>query len=344
MYVNAPSILAGLLSMAQAGFSVMVVVAAARAVRVAVRARTAEERDAAETEQLRPTLPAAGLLIVTLASWPLLIGVLDSYVGEWPSTMCIQGITQIGERSLSAVRHLPMLLDVLFVTKPLVILSAAAWIVAHSVSRRAPGRPGILGPLLLLGLGVLAALDAAVEVTYLAIPKEDDVLSTGCCMTVPVSLRSAGQSWLETLAPELGAGTSIALLAASLVALAGVLLVAARRPADGLPLTRLAWAGVLSAAAAVAFLAQHVAIAVVSPAVHGVASHRCGWCVVERTTWGGLSMGMLALALGSSLMAALAAHLEPLETRGRTRISAQLARLALAGLLFAAILAGCELV
>jgi len=338
MYVNAPSVVAAFLAVAQALFAFMVVSAAFHSVRMAMRARTAEELDAAETEQLRPALPAVGLFVVAFASWPLLMAVLDSYVSEWPTTMCIQGVTHIGQRSLSVVRHLPLMLDVLFVTKPLLLFCAAAWIVAHSIARRAPGRPGMLGPVLLLGLGALAALDAVVELSYLGIPKEDDVLSTGCCMTVPATLRSAGRSWLEAAAPSLGAETSIVLLVAALIAMAAALVPAALRPLDRAPLRPLVWAGVVAAASGVAVIAQHVVIAVVSPAVHGVASHRCGWCVVERTTFGGAAMGLVAVALGSSLLAAFAALLERRDAAGEARMSRRLARIALSALVAATVL------
>jgi len=344
MYVNAPSIVAALLSVAQAGFALMVVLAAARAVRVATRARTSEERDLAETERLRPAVPAAGLLVAALASWPLLIGVLDSYVGEWPTTMCIQGITQIGGRSQSAVRHLPLLLDVLFVTKPLLLFSAAAWIVAHGVSRRAPGRPGAHGPWLLLGLGTIAIVDAAAELAYLSIPKEDDVLATGCCMTTPAAMRSSGSSWLEGTFPSLGADESVVLLVGALIVLAAALTRAARRPVDRSPHPFAAWTRVLVVASVVGLLAQHVAIAVVSPAVHRVASHRCGWCVVERTTFGGSALGLLVLALGSCALAAFAALLERRNAAGGSPVTRRLARIALVGLLLAAILAALDAV
>jgi len=344
MQINAPSIVAGVLALAQGALAVMVIAAAVGALRALRSARSADERDFAETERLRPVVPAVGVLIVAAASWPLLIGVLDSYVGEWPGTICIQGITRIGERSVGAARYLPVLLDVLLVTKPLLLLAAAAWVVTHAVTRRVPGRPGALGPALLLGLGTFAAIDALAELTYLAIPKQDDILATGCCVGVPAAYRSAGSSWLEQVLPSLGNETAVTLLIGAGCLLIALLLPPACRGATGRPLSGAAWTAILGIAAALGVLAQHVVIAVVSPAVHGVASHRCGWCVLERTTFGGPAIGALAVGLGLTALAALAASLERRAPDAAPYTSRGLARVAVVGLVVAGVLAALDAV
>ncbi len=344
MLINAPSIVAGGLALLQCVLAITVSVHAVGALRLATRARNAEERDAAETARLRPVVAAVGVLVVAAASWPLLIAVLDSHVGEWPGTICIQGVTRIGERSLGSARFLPLLLDTILVTKPLLLLAAAAWVAAHAILRRAPGRSGTLGPWLLLGLGTLAAVDAVAELTYLVIPKEDDILATGCCLVAPSAFRRAGSSWLESVIPTFGAENAVVAMIVAGSLLVAALVPAACRRSSLPPLPGGVWAGVLGAGALFAILAQHVTIAVVSPAVHGIASHRCGWCVLERTTFGGLALAALAVGLGTTVVAAFAARTERYSGVADSKTSRRLARFALTGLMVAAVLAALDVI
>src|SRR5262245_21841028 len=52
-------------------------------------------------------LSAGLLLLLGLASWPLLYLLLQSYVPEWPDVMCIYGVTRVGAGSVGASRFLP---------------------------------------------------------------------------------------------------------------------------------------------------------------------------------------------------------------------------------------------
>jgi hypothetical protein len=122
------------------------------------------------------------LLWLNLLSWPILYLLLQSYVPEWPGVMCIYGVTRIGAGTAGAARFLPPLLTVLQGVKPALVFLSGAWFVLYVVSRgtrTAPLTGRIL--LVLVVLGVLAVSDAAAEITYLAIPKKEVVVSGGCC-------------------------------------------------------------------------------------------------------------------------------------------------------------------
>lgn len=330
MILNAPSVAAGFLTLVQAGVAASVTWRSAAAMRAVRRARTPEELDAAEIGVLRPALQAVALAGVVLASWALLIEVLSSYVPTWPSVVCIEGVTRIGTGTVGAARHLPWLLDVLFTTKPSLVLLGGAWCVAHSVLRRAGARPGRLGPALLLGLGALGLLDAVAEAAYLAIPKEERFLSSGCCLVTSLVLADPERSWLEHVVGEIPALPVIVTLGAAWFVQVSALAVMSRRRADDRPPSPAVVATALAAVVVVSVAAQHVYVAVVSPRVTGISTHRCGWCVLEKAPLGGLAAGLLAVGCATLVLAAFAAFLERRRSGAGAAVSRGGARLALA--------------
>src|SRR5262249_17894985 len=87
-----------------------------------------------------------------------------------------------GAGSEGISRFLPGLLKTLEVTKPALVFASGAWFVLYLANRRTQTGP-LLGRILmvLVAVGVLAELDSVVEAAYLAIPKKEEWLSTGCC-------------------------------------------------------------------------------------------------------------------------------------------------------------------
>jgi hypothetical protein len=122
------------------------------------------------------------ILGLNLVSWPLFYCLLQSYVPEWPGTMCVYGVTQIGAGSLGPARFLPPLLKFLEATKPALVFVSGAWLVLYRINRRTGTAP-LVGRILLavVVLGILAVVDSLAEATYLAIPKKETFLSGGCC-------------------------------------------------------------------------------------------------------------------------------------------------------------------
>jgi hypothetical protein len=123
------------------------------------------------------------LLILNVLSWPILFLLLQSYVSQWPSVMCIYGVTRIGSGSVGSSRFLPPLLMVLQIAKPLLIFLSGTWFALYIVNRRTATAP-LTGRVLciLMAASSLAVIDAAAELTYLIIPKKEQFLSSGCCM------------------------------------------------------------------------------------------------------------------------------------------------------------------
>ena len=129
-------------------------------------------------------------LIVTVVGWPLLYLLLQSYVPRWPGVMCIYGVLRIGSESDGAAGWLPTFLSMLQFTKPLGVLLAGAWFELYRLDRATTHSPlarRVVGLLVLTS--ALTVVDAAVELSYLAIPKQDESLSVGCCTAPADSAR-----------------------------------------------------------------------------------------------------------------------------------------------------------
>ena len=120
---------------------------------------------------------SAVLLILNIASWPLLYLVLQSFIPDWPQVMCIYGIMQIGRESEGVSRFLPGLITALQFAKPALVFISGAWFVLYLVNRQSTTAP-LTGRLLvmLIILGLLSVGDALMEGAYLAIPKTEGFL------------------------------------------------------------------------------------------------------------------------------------------------------------------------
>jgi hypothetical protein len=148
-------------------------------------------------------LAAVSLLVLNVASWPLLYLLLQSYVPQWPGVMCIYGVTRVGAGSLGPSRFLPGLLTALQVTKPALVFLTGAWFVLYLVNRRTATGP--LMPRVLLGVvlvGLLVAADAGLEGAYLFIPKQEEFLSSGCCTLALDAPATDARLLPETVAGE----------------------------------------------------------------------------------------------------------------------------------------------
>jgi hypothetical protein len=122
------------------------------------------------------------LVVLNLASWPMLYLLLQSYVSEWPGVMCIYGVTQIGAGSLGPSRFLTNLLSLLQLSKPALAFLGGAWFVIYLINRQtrtAPLLPRLFR--LLFPLGLLAVVDSLAELAYIAIPKKEEFPTGGCC-------------------------------------------------------------------------------------------------------------------------------------------------------------------
>jgi hypothetical protein len=182
MILNAYAILDAFLTLLRLLLAGLVIALGFSAWRGWRRAANSEARGAVEDRGYLLLLLAVVLLFVNLASWPLFYLLLDSYVPEWPGVMCIYGVTQIGKGSQGASRFLPGLLVTLQLLKPALVFASGAWAMLYLVNRRSAHAPLMSRLLLvLIGVGLLAGVDAVVEAAYLVIPKKEEFLSAGCC-------------------------------------------------------------------------------------------------------------------------------------------------------------------
>src|SRR5262245_30129048 len=228
----------------------------------------------------RAALENRGYLLVTIAvvvqwlnvlSWPLFYLLLQSYVAEWPSVMCIYGVTQIGVGSVGPSRWLPPLLLGLQLFKPALVFASGAWFVLYQLNRQS--RSGaLLGrvALLLSLLGLLAVVDAAAELTYLIIPKKDVFPWSGCCTeAVAAARRMAGPTpWLGPQDHAVLIGACAGIMAALVVLIGWQLL----RPGGTrpMPLTMTALAAGLALPVSYWFLSD-----IVAPRVLHLPDHAC---------------------------------------------------------------------
>jgi hypothetical protein len=127
------------------------------------------------------------VLGLSLISWLVLYLVLDSFVPQWPGAMCIYGITQFGGGMSGPVGWLPTLVTLLQGLKPLLVFTGGAALVLYRFYRRQGTRtllPRVAS--LFVVVAVVAMLDAASELAYLAIPKRENVPGSGCCIATAV--------------------------------------------------------------------------------------------------------------------------------------------------------------
>ncbi len=163
--------------------------------------------DKATLEDRSYLLFSLALLLVGLnvLSWPLLYLFLQSMVSQWPGAMCVYGVTRIGAGSEGISRMLPVLVTSLEYLKPFQVFISGVWLVLYRINRRtetAPFSRRILAVQIALGLVTLT--DGLLEVAYLAIPKREDFLSTGCCTAAYVQRHDAANSAIELMSGPVG--------------------------------------------------------------------------------------------------------------------------------------------
>ncbi|MBI1310202.1 hypothetical protein GC176_02760 [bacterium] len=140
--------------------------------------------DAAEYRVALVIALALAVVVLNAVSWPLLYVLLQSYVQQWPSVMCIYGVTQIGKGSIGLSRLLPGLLDILQFLRPLLVFASGAGFVMHLVDRQTATSPLLRRVLtFFLIIGVITVVDASVELSYVSIPRTETRISGGCCTT-----------------------------------------------------------------------------------------------------------------------------------------------------------------
>jgi hypothetical protein len=230
------------------------------------------------------------LLGLNLASWPLFYLLLQSYVREIPGVMCIYGVTRFGTGSIGPSRFLPPLVGALQLTKPALVFLSGAWFVLYLLNRgtaTAPLLPRVL--LLLLALGALAVADAALEGTYLAIPRREEFISSGCCNAVDAAGRES-----RFLPGALFADDSHPRLYAAYYGVNGLLILAlwaaSRSPRASPWLAPLLLAALVCCAVNVVFLVE-----VAAPRLLGQPEHHCPYDLLPRVPE---SMAAIILFLG----------------------------------------------
>ncbi len=244
------------------------------------RSEPADESTARQDRMYLAFLLALLLILFNLLSWPLFYLLLQSYVPQWSGIMCIYGVMQIGEGSTGSARFLPRLLAFLQGSNPALLFLGGAWFVIYLLNRQtATGALVRRLGMLLVPLGGLAAVDAAAELTYIAIPKKDEVAWSGCCTG---TFGAQGASW-QTNAVSLGRATPRALGAAYFGSNLGLVLalVAAtrrgRRPPGDVGLVVLVCGGLIVLTISGLFLVD-----VAAPMLLKLPYHRCPYDLIAQ--------------------------------------------------------------
>jgi len=203
MILNSYAVLDGFVTLLRLGLGILVVyISAASLWRYYSGAGRPEIRWLAEERSNLLFLLAGLLLILNIASWPLLYLLLQSYVSQWPGIMCIYGVTRIGAGSVGPSRFLPLLLTALQTMKPALVFISGSWLVLHWINRQTRTAP-LTGRVLFIifAAGLFAISDAGAEAAYLFIPKKEQFPSYGCCAQAFDSISAANRflpkAWIE---------------------------------------------------------------------------------------------------------------------------------------------------
>jgi hypothetical protein len=280
MILNAYAVLAVFLSALRILLALPVLFLGIRAYSRLRLTATAEGRLALEDQTYLLILLAIALLGLSLASWPLLYLLLQSYVPEWPGVMCIYGVTQVGKGSLGASRYLPGLVQALEVIKPALVFLSGAWFVLYWINRQTGTGPLLSRVVLgLVAFGALGVVDAAAEASYVLIPKKEESLAVGCCTQAfdeagdsrfaPGSLSAEkDRPWVYAAFYGINGALGLGLLASLL------------KP--GLVMRR-SWLGLLLAAAVMAAPVGAVFLVdIVAPTVLHLPYHHCPYDLIPR--------------------------------------------------------------
>jgi hypothetical protein len=241
--------------------------------------------------------PASVLVVLSVIAWPLLYLLLQSQVPRWAGVMCIEGVLRVGTGSEGAAGWLPGLARGLQFTKPAVLFAAGAWLVLHRLdrgTRTAPLARRVLGALAVLGM--LALADAALEATWLAIPKREQALATGCCTfhTPTTSLGVVARMTAGLTEAERDAALVVATFTVAGILIAGTL-VLRQLLAGGRALP--VWLALALVPVAVLWVplsldfASHVA----APRLVALPDHHCVYCLLAEVPLGGAAIGLSML-------------------------------------------------
>lgn len=283
MILNGYSALAAFAAVLRIGLGVAVVWIALRALR-----RRGEESPAHLGFALGATL-----LGLSVASWPLIYLVLQSYVPEWTGVMCVQGVALIGSNSLGVASHLPGLVGFLEFAKPALVFLAGSWLVLH-LANRAGSTDALRGRVLaaLLVFGTFAVVDAAAESAYLFIPKKE-ITPSGCCMSTTTAgfWSMAGVAFTR----ETGDTTMLKVLfflvgAVVVVALTGLRRRLRRGETPGAWLPVAVVAAIVSLPVGLAFLG-----AVAAPMFLRLPYHQCAYCMGAKAPESLLGLGFFVV-------------------------------------------------
>jgi len=260
---------------------------------------------------------AAALAAVSVASWPMLYLVLQSYVPEWPGVMCVQGVRRVGLGSAGIASYLPSLLSALETLKPVLVFAAGAWFVLYRLERarrREGGSRRVTGALLLCA--GLAAADGILELGYLGIPKREKQLASGCCTV------GSTEEVAAALPPPPGPAARGAFLWGTFAA--GALLVAGTALARGRlrrPRAARLWLALLVAGAILTLpLASAFLDAIAVPAFTKLPDHHCRYCLFGQAPESLLGIALFLAAAFSVGWAAIARC--PGSTRAPSRSAA----------------------
>ncbi|MFL5244980.1 MAG: hypothetical protein ACJ8FY_22995 [Gemmataceae bacterium] len=186
MILNSYAVLDGFITSLRLGLGLLILFVGFTACRTWFSRRTLSEKHQSIDAPLHLLYQLAVLLLVlNVVSWPIFYLMLLSYVPEWPGVMCIYGVMQIGTGSEGTARFLPILLQCLQATKPLLVFLSGAWFVLHLLNRRT--RTASLTNLVLafiMGAALMSLSDGVAELAYLAIPKKEEFAAAGCCTTI----------------------------------------------------------------------------------------------------------------------------------------------------------------
>ncbi|HWB09543.1 MAG TPA: hypothetical protein VG826_09975 [Pirellulales bacterium] len=255
--------------------------AAAWAIVVGLRsvfARRGAPPDVAQDRFEEQTYLAAllGYLVlgVSLISWLVFYLMLDSFLPQWPGAMCIYGVTQIGLGSNGIYGWLPKLVSLVQVLKPALVFTAGAALVLYQFYRRLGTRTLLPRVAWVLSVvAVMASLDATTELAYLAIPKRENVPTSGCC-----SASAIGHERIQPPSVQTQRQLELRYYGCHLVIAALLLhrVTATNLPRLSLELARLAMAAVTLA------VSMEFLIEVASPRLMHLPYHRCLYDLVPR--------------------------------------------------------------
>lgn len=247
--------------------------------------------DRLESATYLAALLAYLLLGLSLASWLVLYLMLDSFVPQWPGAMCIYGVTLIGERSRGIYGWLPTLVTLSQWMKPALIFTIGAALVVYRFYRRQGTRlllPRVAA--LLLASAVVASLDAAIELAYVAIPKYEDLPNSGCC-----SVSAVGSDRQMPISPQRQQGLTLAYYLSQIVMI-GIVLCRAMQTAPlaavgRLPILRST--ALMLAAVATLWVSLRFFVDVAAPALLHLPYHRCLYDLVRNVPESGIAIGLL---------------------------------------------------